>query len=170
MPSAVESTTTTAGLDAGGMRSSTERGDDNDEDEHQPLQSTYRSWASSTIPRAATSVDARTACSGTSSTRSAARLVLKGRAPVRPRRVESGSGAWRRGGWERGDAGGIPSDARTSTRCTCRTRDVSCVGMGSVKKRPGATDAGCSDRHRTAAGSASPFEARNFAFNVHIWG
>ena len=74
-----------------------------------------------------TSVDARTACSGTSSTRSATRLVLKGRAPVRPRRVESGSGAWRRGGWERGDAGGIPSDARTSTRCTCCTRDVSCA-------------------------------------------
>ena len=70
MPSVVESTTTTAGLDAGGMRSSTERGDDNDEDEHQPLQSTYRSWASSTIPRATTSVDARTACSGTSRRRS----------------------------------------------------------------------------------------------------
>ena len=78
MPSAVESTTTTAGLDAGGMRSSTERGDDNDEDEHQPLQSTYRSWASSTIPRATTSVDARTACSGTSSTAAAGRLVLEG--------------------------------------------------------------------------------------------
>ena len=50
----------------------------NDEDEHQPLQSTYRSWASSTIPRATTSVDARTACSGTSSTAAAGRLVLEG--------------------------------------------------------------------------------------------
>ena len=74
MPSAVESTTTTAGLDARGMRSSTERGDDDDDEQvarqRQPLQSTYRSWASSTIPRAATSVDARTACSGTSRRRS----------------------------------------------------------------------------------------------------
>ena len=82
MPSAVESTTTTAGLDAGGMRSSTERGDDDDDEQvarqRQPLQSTYRSWASSTIPRAATSVDARTACSGTSSTKAAGRLVLEG--------------------------------------------------------------------------------------------
>ena len=30
-------------------------------------------------------------------------------------------------GWERGDAGGIPSDARTSTRSTCRVSDVSCA-------------------------------------------
>ena len=71
-----------------------------------------------------TSVDARTARSGTSSMRSAAR-VLEGRAPVRPRRFERGTGAWRRGGWERGDAGGTPFDARTSTRCTCHASDVS---------------------------------------------
>ena len=44
------------------------------------------------------------------------------------------------------------------------------VGMGSVKERPGAGAAGCSDGHRTAAGPASPFVARNFALNVHIWG
>ena len=42
------------------------------------------------------------------------------------------------------------------------------VGMGSVKERPGAGDAGCSDRHRTAAGSARPIVARNLALNVHI--
>ena len=82
MPSVVESTTTTAGLDAGGMRSSTERGDDDDDEQvarqRQPLQSTYRSWASSTMLCAATSVDARTACSGTSSTAAAGRLVLEG--------------------------------------------------------------------------------------------
>ena len=93
MSSAVESTTTTAGLHARGMRRSTEPGDDDDDEQvarqGQPLRSTYRSCASSIVPRAATSVDARTACSGTSSTRAAGRLVLEGRAPVTLMAAES---------------------------------------------------------------------------------
>ena len=51
------------------------------------------------------------------------------------------------------------------------------VGMGavhrsqsSVKEWPGAGAAGYSDRHRAAAGSASPFLARHIAVSVPIWG
>ena len=186
MPSVVESTTTTAGLDAGGMRSSTERGDDNDEDEHQPLQSTYRSWASSTIPRATTSVDARTACSGTSrrrSTRAPPARAPRARDGLLVSSLNEGKGhlcgrVELRVGLERGVAvagrGAMLAayrPMRARRRHAHAARETSVARRdGSVKERPGAVDAGCSDRHRTAAESASLFVARNVALNVHSWG
>ena len=136
MPSAVESTTTTAGLDTGGMRSSTERGDDDDDeqvarqqhnDDRRPPRARHaqvdRAGRRRRAP-AATLVDASTTRSGTSGTpllSSSKAAHLCGR---RELRVESGKGSSR---WLGGGAGGVLSDARTSTRSTCRGSDVRCA-------------------------------------------
>ena len=154
MPSVVESTTTTAGLDAGGMRSSTERGDDNDEDEHQPLQSTYRSWASSTIPRATTSVDARTACSGTSRRRSTRAPPARApRAQDRPLVSSSKAGPLGgrvelRVGLERGVAvAGKGAMLAANRPIRARRRDAHAARAMSVARRDGVSE-GTAERGR----------------------